>query len=132
MSETELLHDIIALRPFVPALDLERSAKFYEALGFEVYSLGDAMAHVSAGRFAFLLQAYEQKAFAEQFVMHMLVQDVDAWWGRIAALDLAGKFGVPPPQPPRLEPWGLRVAYVFDPSGVLWHVAEDRGPDSAA
>ncbi len=23
-----------------------------------------------------------------------------------------------------LQPWGLKVGFVFDPSGVLWHVAE--------
>jgi uncharacterized glyoxalase superfamily protein PhnB len=25
-----------------------------------------------------------------------------------------------------VQPWGLKVAYVFDPAGVLWHVAERR------
>jgi len=25
-----------------------------------------------------------------------------------------------------MQPWGLRVAYVYDPTGVLWHVAERR------
>jgi len=42
------------------------------------------------------------------------------------ALDLSGKFGVQTPRVPALQPWGLRVAYVFDPSGVLWHVAQRR------
>jgi hypothetical protein len=27
---------------------------------------------------------------------------------------------------PTLQPWGLVVAYVWDPSGVLWHIAEER------
>jgi uncharacterized glyoxalase superfamily protein PhnB len=26
-----------------------------------------------------------------------------------------------------VQPWGLRIAYVVDPSGVLWHVAERPG-----
>jgi hypothetical protein len=26
----------------------------------------------------------------------------------------------------RSQPWGLVVAYVFDPSGVLWHFAESQ------
>ena len=30
------------------------------------------------------------------------------------------------PKPPTMQPWGLRIAYVIDPSGVLWHVAERR------
>jgi len=39
---------------------------------------------------------------------------------------LPAKFGVPEPKPPVLQPWGLRVAYLVDPSGVLWHVAQRR------
>jgi uncharacterized glyoxalase superfamily protein PhnB len=27
---------------------------------------------------------------------------------------------------PALQPWGLRVGYLVDPSGVLWHLAERR------
>jgi hypothetical protein len=56
--------------------------------------------------------------------MHVLVNDVHAWWQHIASLDLAGQFGVSSPGVPRVEPWGLTVAYLFDPSGVLWHFAE--------
>jgi hypothetical protein len=29
-------------------------------------------------------------------------------------------------KPPTLQPWGLRVLYLSDPSGVLWHIADDR------
>jgi hypothetical protein len=42
----------------------------------------------------------------------------------LVALDLPGRFGVQAPKAPVMQPWGLRVAYVFDPCGVLWHVAE--------
>jgi uncharacterized glyoxalase superfamily protein PhnB len=59
-------------------------------------------------------------------MMHLLVRDVDAWLARIKQLDLVAKFGVNPPIPPKMQPWGLRVAYVIDPSGVLWHFAEER------
>jgi uncharacterized glyoxalase superfamily protein PhnB len=39
---------------------------------------------------------------------------------------LAKNFGVATPKPPAMQSWGLRIAYVVDPSGVLWHVAERR------
>jgi hypothetical protein len=29
-------------------------------------------------------------------------------------------------KPPMDQSWGLRIAYVIDPSGVLWHVAQRR------
>ena len=35
------------------------------------------------------------------------------------------EFDVSAPVAPRAESWGLTVAYVFDPSGVLWHFAQD-------
>jgi len=25
---------------------------------------------------------------------------------------------------PELQPWGLRVRYLTDPTGVLWHIAD--------
>ena len=63
-------------------------------------------------------------------MMHLMVDDLDAWWAHIVSLDLAGKFGVPPPQPPAMQSWGLRVAYMIDPVGVLWHIAQ-RGEGAA-
>ena len=58
--------------------------------------------------------------------MQLMVDDLDAWWAHIEALDLPGRFGVRPPTAPAMQPWGLRVAYVFDPAGVLWHIAQRR------
>jgi uncharacterized glyoxalase superfamily protein PhnB len=59
-------------------------------------------------------------------MMQLMVDDLDAWWAHIESLDLAKQFNVPPPKAPAMQPWGLRVAYVVDPSGVLWHVAQRR------
>jgi uncharacterized glyoxalase superfamily protein PhnB len=55
-----------------------------------------------------------------------MVDDLDAWWAHLSALDLPGQFGVPAPKPPAMQPWGLRIAYLVDPAGVLWHVAQRR------
>ncbi|MCA8969139.1 MAG: hypothetical protein KDC95_05125 [Planctomycetes bacterium] len=41
-------------------------------------------------------------------------------------MDLPARLGVTIPKAPALQPWGLRIAYVVDPTGVLWHVAERR------
>jgi hypothetical protein len=111
------------VRPFVPAKDFSLSRRFYEALGFEKLFDGE-VAIFAAGSGGFILQRYYQKEWAENFMMQLVVDDLDGWWAHIESLDLAGKFGVPPPRPPALQPWGLRIAYVVDPSGVLWHIAE--------
>jgi uncharacterized glyoxalase superfamily protein PhnB len=42
------------------------------------------------------------------------------------SLDLPKTFDVVPPKPPEMQPWGLRVAYMYDPAAVLWHFAERR------
>jgi len=112
-------------RPFIPARDFDVSKRFYEALGFEKVLDGE-VAIFNAGSGGFILQRYFQKEWAENFMMQLMVDDLGAWWAHINDLDLPGKFGVSPPKAPAMQPWGLRVAYVVDPSGVLWHVAERR------
>ncbi len=113
------------MRPFVPAKDFDRSKRFYETLGFEKVLDGD-VAVFNAGSGGFLLQRYYQEEWAENFMMQLMVDDLDAWWAHIRSLDLPERFGVPEPKPPAMQPWGLRIAYVVDPSGVLWHFAQRR------
>jgi uncharacterized glyoxalase superfamily protein PhnB len=122
------MHDAIqdSCRPFLPARDFVLSQRFYESLGFaQELDAGD-VAIYRMGASSFLLQKHYQKQWAENFMMQLMVDDLDAWWSRIRSLELPMKFGVPDPKPPVLQPWGLRVAYLVDPSGVLWHVAQRR------
>lgn len=110
-------------RPFVPAKDFNLSKRFYLKLGFEIVLDADDVAIFRIGTSSFLLHPFDQ---AENFMMQLMVDDLDSWWARIESLRLKGDFGVPEPRPPKMQPWGLRVAYLVDPSGVLWHVAQRR------
>jgi catechol 2,3-dioxygenase-like lactoylglutathione lyase family enzyme len=110
-------------RPFLPAKDFELSKRFYEALGFEKL-LDSEVAIFGIGRTSFLLQNYFEQGWAENFMMQLMVDDVDAWWAFLQDLDLPARFGVPAPKAPAMQPWGLKVVYVVDPSGVLWHIAQ--------
>ena len=112
-------------RPFVPAKDFELSKAFYEELGFEKLLDGD-VAIFRIGSSGFILRPRYEKEWAANFMMQLMVDDLDAWWTHIQALDLPAKFKVQTPRPPAMQPWGLRIVYVFDPSGVLWHIAERR------
>jgi catechol 2,3-dioxygenase-like lactoylglutathione lyase family enzyme len=124
MSDPVPTPDVFALRPFVPAKDFELSLRFYTDLGFTPERYGNDVAAMKLGPFSFLLQNYYAQQWAENFMMQVIVYDLDAWWKRIEALDLATAYGVQAPRPPAVQPWGLTVAYVFDPCGVLWHFAQ--------
>ena len=113
------------IRPFIPAKDFELSKRFYEALGFEKVLDGE-VAIFNAGSGGFILQNYYQEDWANNFMMQLMVDDLDTWWTHIESLALTQRFSVPEPKPPAMQPWGLRVAYVIDPSGVLWHIAQRR------
>ena len=118
---------ITAIRPFVPGgKDYARSKAFYEALGFTVDFDAGEVAGLSCPAGGFLLQNYHHEGWAGNFMMQLAVEDLDAWWAHLESLDLPGRFGVPAPRAPALQPWGLRVAYLVGPSGELWHIVEDR------
>lgn len=112
-----------SVRPFLPTQDFDVSKRFYEALGF-TKSVDGEVAVFETGEGGFILQRYYQQGWAENCMVQLMVDDLDAWWAHIESLDLAQRFGVQPPRAPALQPWGLRVAYLFDPCGVLWHIAE--------
>ena len=54
-------------------------------------------------------------------MMHLLVQDVDAWWQQ-AQLPIA-KYHVTSGVPTQ-QAWGIRDFTVHDPSGVLWRIGQ--------
>ena len=112
-------------RPFLPAKDFQLSKNFYEALGFEKLLDGD-VAIFRTGSSGFILQRVDQKNWGGNFMIQLMVDDLDAWWAHIEALDLPGRFKVQAPRAPAVQPWGLRIVYIVDPSGVLWHIAERR------
>jgi len=114
-----------SIRPFLPAKDFDISKRFYETLGFEKVLDGD-VAIFRVGSTSFILTRFYEAEHAGNFMMQLMVDDLDSWWAHIEVLDLTKAFGVAAPKPPAMQPWGLRIAYVVDPSGVLWHVAQRR------
>lgn len=125
MSDSAFQSDVVSLRPFVPAKDFEASVRFYADPGFTIRPIDAGLAIAELGPFGFFIQKYDVPNFAENYMMQLMVNDLDAWWRRIEALDLQTKYGITwKPRPPALQPWGLTVAYVADPTGVLWHLVQ--------
>jgi hypothetical protein len=120
----------IELKAHVPAKDFELSKQFYQDIGFTLCWCNGGLAllhygpHGILGLPAFLLQDHYTKEFAENLQMQLLVKDVDAWWALIQAKQIAEKYGVSA-GPPGDRDWKIRDLTLFDPSGVLWRIAQD-------
>jgi len=112
------------LKAFVPAKEFAVSRRFYTDLGFTEKWYNEQVAEFEIGNFRFLLQNFYVKELAENYMMQLHVEDGDAWWKRISAAGLKEKYQLHMAKPPALQPWGLRVLYISDPSGVLWHIAD--------
>ena len=114
----------VEIKAFVPAVDLELSKQFYLALGFEVPWSSEDLAYVRHGETSFLLQAFNHSDFIKSFQMHLLVENVDDWYAQVQATGVADRFGVRL-DAPQDQPWGMRDFPLFDPSGVLWRIAQN-------
>ncbi len=120
------MEQVIALRPFLPAKDFALSKRFYQAIGFTLSGEDADVAFLKIDSFSFILRDFYQKDFAENLMMQMLVRNVDAFWERVEHANLVADFAVRPPRAPAMQPWGMRVGFLVDPSGILWHVAEAK------
>jgi uncharacterized glyoxalase superfamily protein PhnB len=119
---------VIDLKTFVPARDPELSRRFYVDLGFTINWSNDQIAELQIGSFRFLLQTFYVAEHAGNFMMSLSVDDADAWWEHIQKLEFTEKYPGIMCKPPQMQPWGIRVLYLSDPTGVLWHISDLRKP----
>lgn len=117
---------VLDMRTFVPAKDYEISKQFYVDLGFTINWGSERISELQIANFRFLLVPFYVKEYASNFMMQMLVEDADAWWTFINKANLPDKYPGIMAKPPTMQPWGLRVLYLSDPSGVLWHIADRK------
>jgi uncharacterized glyoxalase superfamily protein PhnB len=115
---------VTEIKAFVPAKDFELSKRFYQDLGFTMASEGGGIAYFHFEYSSFLLQNFCTEGFAENFMMHLLVEDVDAWWQKVEESDVVNKYGVKL-WPIELQPWKMRDFCITDPSGVLWRIGQN-------
>jgi len=114
------------LKAFVPSKDSALSRQFYSDLGFTINFSNDEIAELQIGSLRFLLQTFYVEQHAGNFMMSLTVEDADAWWTHITKQEIAKKYPGIMCKPPAMQPWGLRVLYISDPTGVLWHITERR------
>lgn len=115
---------VTEIKAFVPSKDFSLSKQFYLDMGFSMASEGGGVAYFHVEHASFLLQDYCAEGFAENFMMHLLVTDVDAWWQHVQQRGIVDKYGVRI-WPLTLQPWKMRDFCIADPAGVLWRIGQN-------
>jgi uncharacterized glyoxalase superfamily protein PhnB len=113
------------MKAFVPAKDHSISKAFYTDLGFTINWSNDEIAELEMGSHRFLLQKFYVAQHAGNFMMSLNVENADAWWEHIQRMEFTKKYPGIMCKPPQMQPWGMRVLYLSDPTGVLWHISEN-------
>jgi uncharacterized glyoxalase superfamily protein PhnB len=115
---------VTEIKAFVPSKDFGLSKQFYKDLGFTMASEGGGVAYFHFGHVSFLLQDYCAESLAENFMMHILVEDVDAWWSHVQESGVTSKYGVKCTNI-EAQPWKMKDFCLLDPSGVLWRIGQN-------
>ena len=105
-------------KPYVPAQDFELSKRFYTALGFNMSPGWGGTADFELNGCRFRLQDYYVKDWAENFMVVMGTDDVQAWHEHVQKVLESGEFGSARTSPPEAVD-GAMVLHVIDPTGVL-------------
>ena len=119
------------LKAFVPAKDYELSRRFFKDVGFTEAWTSPQVTVFQLGGFGFLLQNFYSKEMAENLMLSVVAEDLDAWWEHLSGLGLEKAYPGVRLKPPADYPWGLREVHLIDPSGVLWHISQERPKQQA-
>jgi hypothetical protein len=114
---------ILSLEPFVPSgSNFQASKQFFQELGFNItWDAGDYIGFEKDGC-RFILQKFENKEFAENFMINVKIDDADAFWKDVNDKRLTEKFGIKLGKPSQ-QPYGKEVN-IIDIAGVCWHFVE--------
>lgn len=113
----------ISLQPFVPSGEnFERSKQFFTELGFAIrWDAGDYVSFEKDGC-RFILQKFNNKEFAENFMLTVGVDNADDFRKMVIEKDLPKKFGIRIGEVTNM-PYGREVN-IIDIAGVCWHFVQ--------
>jgi hypothetical protein len=114
---------LTSLEPFVPSgSNFDGSKQFFQELGFNInWDAGDYIGFEKDGC-KFILQKYNNKEFAENFMISVKIDDAEAFWKEVTEKQLPQKFGIRIGKPSQM-PYGKEVN-IIDLAGVCWHFVE--------
>ena len=113
----------LSLQPFVPSGSrFDLSKELFLALGFKMsWDAGDYIGF-ERGDCRFILQKFDNKEFAENFMITVRVSDVNELYNTVIEQQLPEKFGIRI-RPPVQMPYG-KESNLIDLAGVCWHFVE--------
>lgn len=119
------------IKAFVGSKNFEESRDFYQAIGFKLnFDAGD-LAEFELGNCRFYLQKYYQRKWCENSMLHITVEDAEAWYRHVAAVLDKRKYGAARVREPSAQSYGALVTFVWDPVGVLLHFAQPLASDES-
>lgn len=104
------------VRAFLPAQDFELSKQFYIDLDCKLEWSDENLALFNLAGSRFYLQRHYTKEWAENSMLHISIQDAASCCAAIEKLLKSGRFPGARVAPPRQEPYGALVTYVWDPA----------------
>jgi len=115
--------EFLSLQPFVPSgSNFEGSKQLFLELGFIInWDAGDYISFEKNGC-RFILQKFDNREFAENFMITVNVSNVDEFWKMVNEKGLSQKFGIRT-TPPKQMPYG-KESNLIDLAGVCWHFVE--------
>ena len=112
------------LRTFLPSIDFKVSENFYKDLGFEIIWRNEELIEFGTEEYNFFLQKYYNKEWAENLMMQMFVEDLDALYK--VCEPLIDKYDGTKLRPIFDADYG-RTFHIIGPAGELWHMTETKG-----
>ena len=115
--------NFLSLEPFIPSgSNFEASKQLFQELGFIIkWDKGDYVGF-ERGQCNFILQRYDNVAFAENLMINVRITNVESFRNEIVDKKLPEIFGIRIGNI-TLQPYGKEVNLI-DIAGVCWHFVE--------
>ena len=115
--------NFLSLAPFVPSgSKYEESKQLFQELGFTLNWDAGGMAGFGAEACNFILQNFDRKEFAENFMLSVRVSSTEEFRNMVLEKKLPERFGIRIGQITQ-QPYGKEVN-IIDIAGVCWHFVE--------
>ena len=113
------------LRTFLPTKDPELSKKFYTDLGFTINWSNEQIAELQIG-FPVPAADFLGRSACRQFHDEPECRRCRRLGEHIQRQEFTKEYPGIMGKAPEMEPWGIRVLYLSDPTGAPWHHPEMR------